>query len=371
MATITASATGGNWSSTAAWIGGVVPTGVDDVKLAAGSGNITIDTNVACNSLDCTGYVGVLTHNAFTLTINGWLKLVAGMTYAPSAVSRIITFAATTNNGGLGWPITLAGKTLQTVNFNGVGGKWQLQDAFATAAGALTTCTNGTLDTNGKSVTAGRFTAGQPGFTLLAAGSAFSLGGTGTIWTVATIGGFTGPASIAVTDTSSTGKTLNFGGKAHGSLTISGGAGVITLNNGGVGGVGASITTLTLGAPGVYTLIDNGTGPTINTLICTGNPGNVISIGSSVVGTARYLKLSNAGSAAYTTFQDVNAGSGQPIYALDHCTDNGNNTNILFTLAAAARTRGLDVGVRRVVSRQRRPAGIQEVHPYRGRLVWR
>ena len=74
MATITASATGGNWSSTAAWVGGVVPGTGDAVLLTVTSGNITLDvsaTNI-CNTLVCTGYTGTLTlASAQTFTISG------------------------------------------------------------------------------------------------------------------------------------------------------------------------------------------------------------------------------------------------------------------------------------------------------------
>src|SRR5688572_10072423 len=48
-ATIT-SATSGNWNSTTTWVGGVVPTSFDDVRIANGHA-IEINANFSCSSL--------------------------------------------------------------------------------------------------------------------------------------------------------------------------------------------------------------------------------------------------------------------------------------------------------------------------------
>ena len=94
MATITAAAGGGNWSATGTWVGGVVPTAADDVVLASTSGNVTIDVNSVCRSLDCQAsgnYAGTLTFSGVNyLTIgdatagagNRALRLSSAMTYA-------------------------------------------------------------------------------------------------------------------------------------------------------------------------------------------------------------------------------------------------------------------------------------------------
>lgn len=121
MATITAAAGDGNWSSAATWVGGVVPTAADDVRLASTSGNVTIDAAVSCRSLDCTGYTGTLTHSAVTLTIgdatagagNIALKLVSGMTYTlANGATSAITFAST---AAATQTIDLGGKTVGNI----------------------------------------------------------------------------------------------------------------------------------------------------------------------------------------------------------------------------------------------------------------
>ena len=113
MANKYARAVGGNWNTDATWSttsgGGAdttKPTASDDVFIQATSGNVTIDAASAAKSVDCTGYTGTLTHNAFTLTVSGSVTLVSGMTYtlANSATSAIIMNATGT--------ITTGGKTL-------------------------------------------------------------------------------------------------------------------------------------------------------------------------------------------------------------------------------------------------------------------
>lgn len=92
---------GGSYSAAATWAstsGGTdsvaVPTSADDVFLDANSGQLTIDAASAAKTFNCTGYTGVLTHNAFILTVSGNITLVAAMTYTPLATSTI-TVAAT------------------------------------------------------------------------------------------------------------------------------------------------------------------------------------------------------------------------------------------------------------------------------------
>jgi hypothetical protein len=64
------------------------------------------------------------------------------------------TFAATSGIK----TVTTNGKTLDfPVRFDGVGGSWQLQDALTLGSTRTLTLNNGTLDTNGKTVTSGSF----------------------------------------------------------------------------------------------------------------------------------------------------------------------------------------------------------------------
>lgn len=162
MATIVAAAGGGNWTTGGTWVGGTAPTAADDAQLTNTSGAVTIDSGAVCRSLDCTGYTGVLTHtSAVTLTIgdgtagagNIALKLVAGMTYTPSANTMVIKFASTSTTQQT---VDFGGKNPGNVTFDGVAGKWALTTGFSTRASTTTvTLTNGTLQTDGVSDNSG------------------------------------------------------------------------------------------------------------------------------------------------------------------------------------------------------------------------
>lgn len=156
MATITATAGGGNWSSTATWVGGVVPTAADDVRLSSTSGNVTIDAASVCRSLDCSGYTGTLTHNAFTLSIgdatagtsNIALRLVTSMTYAlanvtTSAIAFVSTSAAQQT-------IDFGGKSAGNLTFS-TAGNWAVTSNMVQDATAGVTHTAGTLSLSGAS----------------------------------------------------------------------------------------------------------------------------------------------------------------------------------------------------------------------------
>jgi hypothetical protein len=157
MATLTAVAAGGNWSSASTWSPAQVPTAADNCKITGTmTGTVTIDGTSGspnlCRSLDCTGATHTLSHNG-VLNIGdgsgGLLKLVAGMTYNVGS-SSVINFVSTTTGNN----ITSAGKTMPNVEFNGAGGSWTLQDnlTFDTGSHAGITLTAGTLNAGAKTI---------------------------------------------------------------------------------------------------------------------------------------------------------------------------------------------------------------------------
>src|ERR1700719_984868 len=91
MATLTAVAAGGSWSSAGTWSPAQTPTAADDCIINASmTGTVTIDGTSGspslCRSLDCTGCTGTLTlTGSHVLTIGdgsgGSLTLVSGMTF--------------------------------------------------------------------------------------------------------------------------------------------------------------------------------------------------------------------------------------------------------------------------------------------------
>ncbi|WP_280638228.1 T9SS type A sorting domain-containing protein [Hymenobacter sp. 5317J-9] len=87
LAAISSTATGGNWSAPATWVGGVVPAATDDVTIAGGA-TVTLDVAASCASLTVasTGSLLTSTTTAYSLQVagnvtnNGTLDLSASST---------------------------------------------------------------------------------------------------------------------------------------------------------------------------------------------------------------------------------------------------------------------------------------------------
>lgn len=152
-----------NWDATAGtkWAlisggagGQAIPTSADDVFFDAASGAVTVTGTASsvCKNFDLTGFTGSYAGGTTIVTsVHGSLTIGAGVT----AFGTIISFKSTTS----GNTITTNGKSVFNVIFNGVGGVWTLQDNLTVSGtgspGVYTVqLTNGTLDTNGHTVTA-------------------------------------------------------------------------------------------------------------------------------------------------------------------------------------------------------------------------
>jgi hypothetical protein len=231
MATIVASATGGNWNATTAWTGGVVPGASDDVQLTSTSGAITINVNSACRSLDCTGFTGTLTHSAaVTLSVGDAtaglssiaMKTVAGMTYTiGSTTTSVINFISTSATQQ---DLTTGGKTWPTYTVNGAGSSYRLTDANTISNAGTVTLTAGTFNTNGQTCSWGNLVSnGSSTRTLTLGASAITISGTS--WNTSTTTGLTfNPNTSSITHVSG---NANFqtGGLTFNNATLGGNAG--------------------------------------------------------------------------------------------------------------------------------------------------
>lgn len=188
----------GNWGTAGTWSatdGGVTcvctPTTGDNIFFTAASGSAvaTMEAAYSVANLDSTGFTGTWTQNAFTLTVTGTtFKLVAGMTYTPSAITRIVAFTSTSGTTA----ITTAGKTLGSLTVNGAGGTFQLQDSLTIRSDGTLTITSGTFDGNSQAVTAGFVNSTGAGITrVISPGTAtWTINGTSaTPWDLASAAG--------------------------------------------------------------------------------------------------------------------------------------------------------------------------------------
>jgi len=119
--------------------------------ITAGTYTLTITTGSTFLSLDFTGFSGTYAQSSGAISVYGNLTYSATMnsTTTSGAISMVgFTSSITTNGATVGNSITL----------NRTDGTYQLADNFTQSSGARLTLTNGTLDINSKTTSAGIFT---------------------------------------------------------------------------------------------------------------------------------------------------------------------------------------------------------------------
>jgi len=327
MALITAAAGGGNWTVGSTWVGGIAPTAADDALLTSASGNVTIDNGAVCRSLDCNTYTGVLTHTAaVTLNIgdgtagagNRALRLVSGMTYTlGSATTSKIAFISTSATVQT---VACGSKTLGSVDFNGVGGSWQLVDTYTTGTNSsnITNVLAGAFDSNGQTMNIGTFRSNNSTTRSITLGaSVITVGSSsGCQWDLGTTTGLTFSGASSTISLANGNGTFAGGGLTYGTVSVTSSAGGVALTG------SNNFTTLTLGASnsgrvqptagttqtvsGTCTL--QGSSSTSMGLIISATPGTPFTI-SAAVAVIQNINLADFTGAGAATWSGTNIGT--------------------------------------------------------------
>lgn len=196
MAVITISDTGGNWNSTATWVGGVVPTTADSILATATSGQLTMNVAASILFADLSLYTNTLTCNSnLTFTSAGSTTTFgSGMNFA--GTNGIVcnvnhTFIQNTTNRIPNLSFGAGTKTLST----------NLYVTNFTSTSTTGLCNGSNLNIYGNAT----FSSGRFGGT-----SEFVLAGTGTL-SLGVPANNTGKLTIDTTGTTTSSAPITFG----------------------------------------------------------------------------------------------------------------------------------------------------------------
>ena len=325
-----------NWSASSGGAGGAsVPTASDNVFFDANSNvgvtafTVTMaNTPRVCNDFTAAGLDGVMTlaGTSIGLTVSGSLTFQA--TNFTRTYDGITTFNATTT-----------GKTITTnginfggaVTFNGVGGAWALQTAVKVSN--ATTLTNGTLDLNGKTLTAViRFATATGtknitfnGGTLISSISSVTAFNNAAPTNFTTTAG-TGTGTISMTSSGT--KTFVGGGSTYNCTLNQGGAGALTITG---SNTFSNITNTRKSTSATSILFTAGTTNTFTDWNASGESTRLLTIGSVTAASHTLSKASGTVSADFLSVSRSSATGGAAWYAGANSTDGGNNSGWIFT----------------------------------------
>jgi hypothetical protein len=286
----------------------------------------TVDLIGSFNDVNLTGFSGTLSNS--TRTIYGNLIIPAsGGTY--TAGVNVTSFRATSGVK----TITTNGRTIDfALNFNGVGGTWQLQDALTMGSTRTLTHTNGTLDLNGKTLTVGTSyttAAGTKNLTFNG-GTLVCPDVTATAFNNAAPTGYTttaGTGTGKISMTGATAKTFVGGGSTFNCTLSNDGAGALTIagNN--------TFTTIANSVQPTTFRFTGGTTTTVTNWSVNGTSGNLVIIASDVTigGTHTLSKATGTVSSDYLNITNSIATGGAAWYAGANSTNGGGNTGWIFS----------------------------------------
>lgn len=315
-ATITSTSSGGDWSLTSTWIGGVVPTVTDDVVIAAGA-NVVIrspygpGSPALCNSLTINGTLtfGSGSASVRRLDVTTFVSINSGAILTnDGTAAHLLNMGGNWTNNGTFNPIVNTGTI--TVTFNGSGTQTMDGSAIQAFQSFIVNKASGTLETSANvttltataiTVTAGTFNAPS---TLSVAGNILITSGT-----------LNSGANISLT-----GNFTNNGG------TLSGGTGTTTFNG----------TTQTIGgsAPITFNHLTIASATTTSVAITTNNlsiaDANSLTIGGfdlTVNGTTT-IGAGTSGSLIFSSTTGTKTFSGLVTVNSNATWDNAINENI-------------------------------------------
>lgn len=259
--------TTGFWSTAADWTSRV-PLPQDNVSInALTSGTITMDMPRAGANIDMTGSTGGTLAQSVAPQMFGNLKIVSGVT--ASAINW-------TFSGRGAQTLTTGGVTLGSPMIDAPGGTYTMQDNWKSNQ---INFRNGTWTANGFNVNVNNvFENGGTTKVVNMGSGTWSIGGTGTVWSVitnqVTINAST--STLSITDTSTAAKVFASASSTHtyNAVTVAAGIGTVSFTASGASGI--TFNSLTVGAgtpvimPSSYTLTLGGFSPTGNPV---SNPG--------------------------------------------------------------------------------------------------
>ena len=268
-------------------------------------------------TLDLTAVYSGLPANLGVLEISDYITISGSN---PTFANGTVNFSATSGTKNIN---TNNATFSNTINFNGVGGTWQLTSAFNSSG--TVTLTNGTLNFNSQDASIGTFSSSNSNARTLTFGdSTVNITGSGTAWSTAT----------------ATNMTINYGAAARISMnsasakTFAGGNRTWpTVNQGGVGTLSVTgnntFTNFTNTVTGCTVSFPSGT-TTFSAFSLRGAFGSPITLSS----TSTLSKASGTVAVNYLNLSNSTATGGAQWYAGAGSTDGGGNTGWIFSTAS-------------------------------------
>ena len=325
------------WSTTSGGVAGAAdPVAADDVFFDgnSGTGTVSIAANAFCRSFTGTGYTGTL-GGASALIVGdataGNIVIGSGMTWSHSGnlSLRSTTGTNTINTNGVSTACRIVFEVANT-------GTWQLISALTnTHSSGIGLSSSSTLDTNGNTVTAVSLTTDDFTPTITLGASTLNFSGTGTVWYAAGATLNANTSTINLTASSGTGSSVNLGGKTYNNMTVSaGGTGIISFS---AGNNSNTFNTLTLAGPKNVRFRASQT-QTFTSFVADGTAGNLVTIDSSLAGTAAtFSDAAGTNALTYCSLQDF-AATGGATWTAASSTNVSGNSGITFLVVGGGST---------------------------------